>query len=81
MGSIRQQFSQPGNILMSLHSSKFLQQAARHLTLDSHLEPVDINFVEGGYLFLASEKGEARLRENHHLQRCLVQRWEGKGGG
>ena len=56
---------------MSLYSSKFIQQASKYLSVGSH-DPVDVQFVEGGYLFLASEKGEALLRENYDLQRCLL---------
>lgn len=71
VGSIRQQFSQPGNILMSLFSYEFLQQAGQHLFV-SHSDPVDVQFVEGGYLFLASVKGDAILRENCDLQRFVL---------
>lgn len=66
VGSIRQQFSTKGNVLMSLYSSHFLKNISAHLQLDK--DPLDIPFQEEGYLFLASEEGERVLRENYELQ-------------
>lgn len=56
---------------MSLFSSKFVQQVNKYLSVSS-CDPVDVQFVEGGYLFLASQKGEALLRKNCDLQRCFL---------
>ena len=68
MGSIRQQFSLEENILLSLHSSRFIKNVKDYLSIEGE-EPVDIQFVEGGYLFLATEKGEEVLRKKHSLQK------------
>ena len=68
LASIRQQFSSPENIQMSLYSVDFLKNVHQHLWVEGDDE-VDISFVEGGYLFLASESGEAVMRENHILHR------------
>ena len=67
VGSIRQQFSVKGNILMSLHSSHFLRNVSTHLRVDGE-SPPDIQFRDGGYIFLASEEGEEIMRKNHALQ-------------
>jgi sarcosine oxidase len=66
--SIRQQFSCPENISMSKFSIEFLKSAHQHLEVEGE-DKVDVSFVEGGYLFLASEEGEAVMRENYSLQR------------
>ena len=68
LASIRQQFSCPENIQMSLYSIEFLKNAHHHLEVEGEDE-VDVGLVEGGYLFLASEEGERVMRENHTLQR------------
>lgn len=68
VGSIRQQFSLEENILLSLHSSRFIKNVKDYLSIEGE-EPVDIQFVEGGYLFLATEKGEEVLRRKHSLQK------------
>ena len=71
LASIRQQFSCPENIHMSLYSMKFLKSAHRHLEVEGE-DKVDVGLVEGGYIFLASEDGEEVMRENHSLQRYIV---------
>ena len=61
---IRQQFSTPENIRMSLYGIEFMREIDRHLTLDEGV-PVDIGLIEGGYLYLATPGHESVLRENH----------------
>ena len=51
---------------MSLYSVQFLKDI-HHLGVEGKDE-LDVSFVEGGYLFLASEEGEEIMRENHALQ-------------
>ena len=70
VGSIRQQFSLKGNILLSLRSAKFLKDVSNHLSIDGEDKP-DVQFVEGGYLFLATERGKDNLRRNHKEQTCV----------
>ncbi len=65
-GSIRQQFSQPVNIDISLHGIDFLRSIHQHLSVDD--EPVDIGLKEGGYLYLATGEGAALLGEINALQ-------------
>lgn len=65
-GSIRQQFSTPGNIEMSKFGAHFLKHVADYLAVDG--EAPQIGFHEGGYLFLATEQGRAVLERNHALQ-------------
>jgi FAD-dependent oxidoreductase domain-containing protein 1 len=65
-GSIRQQFSQPVNIDISLHGIDFLRNIHQHLGVDG--ETVDVGLKEGGYLYLATGEGAALLREINTLQ-------------
>jgi FAD-dependent oxidoreductase domain-containing protein 1 len=65
-GSIRQQFSTPGNIEMSKFGAHFLKHVGDYLSVEG--EAPQIAFREGGYLFLASEEGRAILEQNHALQ-------------
>jgi len=65
-GSIRQQFSTPENIAMSLFGIEFLRAAGEHLMVGG--EAPDVGLNEGGYLFLASEAGRAVLEANHAVQ-------------
>ncbi|XP_014672781.1 PREDICTED: FAD-dependent oxidoreductase domain-containing protein 1-like [Priapulus caudatus] len=68
VGGIRQQFSSPENIQMSMFSADFLRNIRKHLSvLDS--DPPDIQFNPQGYLFLASEAGVQTLQENHTIQK------------
>jgi FAD-dependent oxidoreductase domain-containing protein 1 len=69
VGGIRQQFSTPENIIMSRFGAGFIKTARDHLTVDG--ETPDLGFVEGGYLFLASEAGMPILEQNHATQRSL----------
>jgi sarcosine oxidase len=66
VSSIRQQFSTPENIAISLYGARFLKQIGNHLSLDG--EAPALSFREDGYLFLASPAGLPILRENHALQ-------------
>lgn len=70
VGSIRQQFSLKENIQMSLHSHAFIKNIHQHLHVDGD-DPPDIQYVDGSYLFLASERGEKILRENYEVQRSV----------
>ena len=65
-GGIRQQFSTPENIRMSMFGAAFVGAIGEHLSVDD--EVAEIPFVRNGYLFLASEAGLPVLRENHGLQ-------------
>jgi sarcosine oxidase len=70
VGGIRQQFSTPENILMSRFGATFIKEHARdRLAVDG--ESPDFGFVEGGYLFLATEAGLPILKQNHAIQRSL----------
>ncbi|WP_186022799.1 NAD(P)/FAD-dependent oxidoreductase [Burkholderia gladioli] len=64
--SIRQQFSTPLSIRMSLFGIAFLRELSERLAIDGARPSIDLH--EGGYLFLATPAGEATLRENHALQ-------------
>lgn len=65
-GGIRQQFSTPENIRMSLYGADFVKSVAEHLSLPG--ERASVPFVEQGYLFLATAAGESTLARNHALQ-------------
>lgn len=65
--SIRQQFSTPENIRMSLFGIEFLREVGRHLSVDDG-PTVDIGLHEGGYLYLATSAFEDALRANHATQ-------------
>jgi FAD-dependent oxidoreductase domain-containing protein 1 len=65
-GSIRQQFSQPVNIDISLHGIDFLRNIHQHLAVDG--ESLDVGLKEGGYLYLATGEGAALLGEINALQ-------------
>ncbi|KAF8565841.1 hypothetical protein P879_08998 [Paragonimus westermani] len=67
LGSIRQQFSEPENIQMSLFSSDFLRNIKDYLSVldDSQL---DIEFNPQGCLLLADNKQAGTMEQNFHLQ-------------
>ncbi|MBC8752052.1 MULTISPECIES: NAD(P)/FAD-dependent oxidoreductase [Paraburkholderia] len=67
--SIRQQFSTPLSIQMSLFGIEFLRSIGERLEVGGTRPSIDLH--EGGYLFLATTAGEATLRENHALQKSL----------
>ena len=68
-GSIRQQFSTPENVEMSLLGIHFLKALPQHLSVEG--EVPDVQFQEKGYLFLASDDGLATLQANHAIQKRL----------
>jgi sarcosine oxidase len=67
--SIRLQFSTPLNIEISRFGVEVIKHLDRYLTVDGTVPEVD--FVENGYLFLATDAGLATLERNHALQREL----------
>ncbi|XP_012821381.1 FAD-dependent oxidoreductase domain-containing protein 1 isoform X1 [Xenopus tropicalis] len=67
-GGIRQQFSRPENIHMSLFSAQFLRNINEHLGVVNE-DHIDIQFNPSGYLFLASEEGATVMEENYNVQR------------
>ncbi|KAJ8412568.1 hypothetical protein AAFF_G00129040 [Aldrovandia affinis] len=67
-GGIRQQFSLPENIHLSLASAEFMRNINEHLSVLND-DPVDLQFNHSGYLFLASENGAAIMEENYSTQR------------
>src|SRR5919198_594179 len=69
VGSIRQQFSTPENIRMSLFGAEFLARIGEHLAVDG--EAPSVSFHRGGYLFLATAAGVPVLEANHRVQREL----------
>jgi glycine/D-amino acid oxidase-like deaminating enzyme len=69
VGGIRQQFSTPENIQMSLFGAAFVRDADRHLSVDG--APLHLPFIENGYLFLATDAGIPILRDNHRTQVSL----------
>jgi glycine/D-amino acid oxidase-like deaminating enzyme len=68
-GGIRQQFSTRENVLISAFGASFVKSAKEHLTVDA--DAPDLQFREGGYLFLATDAGLATLVANQRLQREL----------
>lgn len=70
VGGIRQQFSLPENIQMSMYSAEFLRNFKQHLSVLDE-DPPDIQFQPHGYLFLASEAGADQMIKNHKTQREL----------
>ncbi len=64
--SIRQQFSSPVNIRISLHGIAFLRAIREHLAVDD--EVPEIGLKEAGYLYCATTAGAAILAENQALQ-------------
>ncbi len=67
--SIRQQFSTPLSIEMSLYGIEFLRSIGERLQIDGEKPSIDLH--EGGYLFLATPAGLGTLTENHALQTKL----------
>ncbi|CAB3651440.1 NAD(P)/FAD-dependent oxidoreductase [Trinickia soli] len=67
--SIRQQFSTPLSVQMSLYGIGFLRSIGERLAVGGEAPSIDLH--EGGYLFLATPAGETILRENHALQTSL----------
>ncbi len=67
--SIRLQFSTPLNIEISRFGIDVIKHPDRYLAVDGEVPQVD--FVENGYLFLATDTGLATLEHNHRVQRAL----------
>jgi sarcosine oxidase len=67
--SIRLQFSTPLNVLISQFGVEFLKSLDRYLAVDG--DAPEIDFVENGYLFLATDAGRPTLEHNHAVQREL----------
>lgn len=71
VGGLRQQFSLPENIMMSLYGADFIRRSKEFLGDD-----VNVNFQPYGYLTLATEEGAQTLKENSRLQNELGARNE-----
>ena len=68
--SIRVQFSNPINVKISQFGSTFIRDFAQTMQVAGE-GPPDLNFHQGGYLFLANTaEQEQTLRENHEVQRA-----------
>jgi glycine/D-amino acid oxidase-like deaminating enzyme len=66
--SIRTQFSNPINVRISQFGSAFIRDFAQTMQVPGEAPP-DLNFHQGGYLFLAATETQAQtLRENHAVQ-------------
>lgn len=61
---IRQQFSLPENIALSMRTLQFLCNTSEHFGFET-----DVGFRENGYLLLASEAGHGALAANHAVQK------------
>ena len=62
-GGLRQQFSTPENIQMSLFGLRLVRNLTHEFGPDA-----DVGFKEQGYLILASDSGLPILAENHEIQ-------------
>src|ERR671915_368418 len=67
--SIRQQFSTPLNIEISRFGVEVIKHLDRYLAVDGEVPEID--FIEGGYLFLATEAGRGALEHNHAVQKRM----------
>jgi glycine/D-amino acid oxidase-like deaminating enzyme len=63
--SIRQQYSTPINVAISLFGIAFLRAIGEQLAIDA--EKPEIGLKEGGYLFVATPEGRPVLEENHEV--------------
>jgi glycine/D-amino acid oxidase-like deaminating enzyme len=68
-GSIRQQFSQPVNIAISLYGITFLRGLGEKLRVGDDCP--EIGLKEGGYLYLGDHRHVSLFRENNLAQRAL----------
>lgn len=64
--SIRQQYSTAINVDISLYGITFLREIGERLEVDG--DRPEIGLKEGGYLFLATARGEAAMRASNALQ-------------
>src|SRR5437899_11872490 len=62
-GGCRRLFALPENILMSKFSIDFFKDFARHVAIDG--EAPDVQWKEGGYLFVVGAGHEEALAANH----------------
>ncbi|KAJ8893299.1 hypothetical protein PR048_005890 [Dryococelus australis] len=69
-GELRQQFTLPENIQMSMFCAEFLRNIKTHLAVPNCDAP-DVQFTPCGYLFLATENGAEQLEESAKLQRSV----------
>ena len=67
--SIRLQFSTELNIEISRFGIELIKHLDAWLGVEGDA-PLSVDFVEGGYLFLASEAGRPILEHNHAIQRA-----------
>jgi hypothetical protein len=67
VGGVRQQFSLPENIKMSMFGAEFLRNCQANLECEKG-ERVDLQFNTEGYLFLATKKNADLLYQNHKIQ-------------
>ncbi|RWS07093.1 fad oxidoreductase-like protein [Dinothrombium tinctorium] len=68
-GGIRQQFSLKEHVQLSKFSAEFISAINDYLSVPNG-EPVDVQFREDGYLFLAtSEESANTILENHKIQK------------
>jgi FAD-dependent oxidoreductase domain-containing protein 1 len=65
LGGLRQQFSTPENIALSLFGLSVLRNLKQEFGPDA-----DVGFKEQGYLILASDQGLPILAENHAIQKA-----------
>lgn len=70
VGGVRYQFSCPENVQLSMFFMDFLKTLQRELQVPWQ-DPPDVQFVESGYLFLASAAGTETLLENHAVQKSF----------
>ncbi|OYU48240.1 MAG: FAD-dependent oxidoreductase [Rhizobiales bacterium PAR1] len=68
-GSIRQQFSQPVNIAISLYGITFMREIGERLAVEG--EKPDIGLHEGGYLYLGTETAKEVFEANNADQKAL----------
>lgn len=68
-GSVRQQFSQPVNIAISLHGIEFLRDIGNRLAVGD--ERPDVGLHEGGYLYLGTEEARPVFEANNADQKAL----------
>lgn len=68
-GGCRRLFARPENILMSQFSIEFFKDFAQHVAVDG--EAPDVQWKEGGYLFVVGAGHERVLEANYRTQRSL----------
>jgi FAD-dependent oxidoreductase domain-containing protein 1 len=64
LGGLRQQFSTPENIALSMFGLNLVRNLKQEFGADA-----DVGFKEQGYLILASQDGQSTLEENHLTQK------------